>query len=147
MLKGSQYTILIPWLSPSLFTDKPLPDHMVDGKKLGFMKLEAVFKYFISIGAKNWIGVDSDNNVTCKMKGSKNKLNYLDFLSLLQVDSNINLNQNKWFKSFKESNIIIKDTPFTIKTNDNKRVLVFNNGILTSTKNITVLVPKYNIDQ
>ena len=49
------------------------------------------------------------------------------------------INQNKGYKSFKESNIIVKDTPFTIKTNNNKRVLIFNNNILTTTKNITVV--------
>ena len=33
----------------SIFTDKPLPDHLIDSKKIGFMKLEAVFEYFISL--------------------------------------------------------------------------------------------------
>ena len=73
------------------------------------------------------------------MKGNKIKLTYLDFLLLLQLDSNFVINQNKWYKSFKESNIIVKDTPFTIKTNNNKRVLIFNNNVLTTTKNITVV--------
>ena len=73
------------------------------------MKLEAVFVYFISIGAKNWIGVDSSGSTTCKMKGSKTKLNYLDFLKLLQINSDFVINQNKWYKSFKESSVIIKD--------------------------------------
>ena len=58
----------------SLFTDQPLPESLIDSKKMGLMKLEAVFDRFISLGAKNWIGVDSLGNVTCKMKGSKVKL-------------------------------------------------------------------------
>ena len=123
----------------SLFTDQPLPESLIDSKKMGLMKLEAVFDRFISLGAKNWIGVDSLGNVTCKMKGSKVKLTYLDFLLLLQLDSNFVINQNKWYKSFKESNVIIKDTPFTIKKNNNKRVLIFNNNVLTATVNITVV--------
>lgn len=122
----------------SLFTNKPLPNEVVDPKKLGLMKLEAVFKYFISIGAKNWIGIDTSGNTTCKMKGSKIKLTYLDFLLLLQVDTDLKIYQNKWYKSFKESNVIIKNSPFTIKTNNNKRNLVINNGIMTNTNNITV---------
>ena len=102
------------------------------------MKLEAVFKYFISVGAKNWIGIDTSGNATCKMKGSKVKLTYLDFLLLLQDDTDFKIYQNKWYKSFKESNVIIKNSPFTIKTNNNKRNLVVNNGIMTNTNNITV---------
>ena len=122
----------------SLFTNKPLPNEVVDPKKMGLMKLEAVFQYFISIGAKNWIGIDTSGNTTCKMKGSKIKLTYLDFLLLLQVDTDLKIYQNKWYKSFKESNVIIKNSPFTIKTNNNKRNLVINNGIMTNTNNITV---------
>ena len=63
-----------------IFTDQPLPESVVDSKKLGFMKLEDVFCNFISIGAKNWIGVNSFGNVTCKMKGSKVKLFKLPFI-------------------------------------------------------------------
>nr|YP_010697878.1 hypothetical protein P1Q19_mgp20 [Fuscoporia viticola]WCF76839.1 hypothetical protein [Fuscoporia viticola] len=132
----------------SIFTNTPLSPELVDSKKLGYMKLEDVFSYFISIGAKNWIGINTDGQITCKMKGSKNKLNYLDFLSLLRVNTDLKINHSKWFKSFKKSNIIIKDSPFTIKYNNNKRELIFNNGLLVNTKNINVnLMAKYNSDQ
>ena len=122
----------------SIFTNKPLSDEFVDSKKLGFMKLEDKFCMFISIGAKNWLGVTDNGFVVCKMKGSKIKINYLDFLSLLPINSTKTVNQHKWFRSFINSNIIIKDTPFTIKANSNKRDLIFNNGVLVNTKNITV---------
>ena len=88
--------------------------------------------------AKNWIGVTDNGFVVCKMKGSKIKINYLDFLSLLLINSTKTVNQDKWFRSFINSNIIIKDTPFTIKSNNNKRELIINNGVLVNTKNITV---------
>ena len=39
----------------SLFTNKPLSADLVDSKKLGLMKLEAVFSNFVAIGAKSWL--------------------------------------------------------------------------------------------
>ena len=63
----------------SVFFDKPLDDSEVDNKKLGFMKLEAMYQYFASIGSKCWIGVTEDGSSTCKLKGSKYKISYLDF--------------------------------------------------------------------
>ena len=123
----------------SLFLNKPLPSNVIDDKKLGFLKLENVFSSFIAVGAKSWIGLNTDGSSTSKMKGNKNKLNYLNYLSLLKVEAIFEANQNKWYRSFKESTITIKNTPFTITTNSNKRELVFNNGVLIATKNITVL--------
>ena len=122
----------------SIFIDKPLPDHFVDSKELGYMKLEDVFVMFISIGAKNWIGITVNGVVVCKMKGSKIKINYLDFLYLLQTNNTKTVNQNKWFRSFNQSSIIIKDSPFTIKSNNNKRISIYNNGVLVYTKNISI---------
>ena len=123
----------------SLFLNKPLPSNVIDDKKLGFLKLENVFSSFIAVGAKSWIGVNPDGSIVSKMKGSKNKINYLDFLNLLQLNSSFKIDHDKWYRSFKDSSITIKKTPFTVTLNSNKRLLVFNNGVLISTKNITVI--------
>ena len=54
-------------------------------------------------------------------------------MELLQFNSDFKINHDKWFKSFKESSVTIIDTTFTVKTNNNKRILIFNNNILTNT--------------
>ena len=69
------------------------------------------------------------------MKGSKNKLNYLNYLSLLKVEAIFEANQYKWYRSFKNSTITIKNTPFTITTNNNKRELRTKEGRLSSSRN------------
>ena len=123
----------------SLFFDKPLPTHLCDDKKLGLLKLESVYTNFIATNAKSWLGVDSYGNSICKMKGSKNKLTYLDFLSLLQLNSTFKIYHDKWYRDFKNSTINIKDTPFSFKSNDNKRELIYNNNVMIDTKNKTVI--------
>jgi hypothetical protein len=40
----------------------------------------------------------------------------------------------KWFKNLEAGNIIIKNTVYNLKTNENKRTLVYNAGVATSTK-------------
>ena len=124
----------------SLFFSKPLPSNIIDSKKLGFLKLENVFSSFIAVGAKSWIGVNPDGSIVSKMKGSKNKINYLDFLNLLQLNSSFKIDHDKWYRSFKDSSITIKKTPFTVTLNSNKRLLVFKvtvKGVL-----VLFLVPK-----
>lgn len=117
----------------SIFTDKPLPAQLVDDKKLGLMKLESKYLFYASIGSKCWIGIDDKNKVTCKLKGFKDKISYLDFLYLMLDDKIITKTHNKWFRSFKNSSINIKNTTFNLKTNSKKRQLVLNNNVLIGT--------------
>lgn len=119
----------------SIIIDKPLPNELVDKKTLGLMKLESKYTFFSSIGSKTRIGVDSDNNITCKLKGFKHKISYLEFLSLLNFNSSLTLSQEKWFRSFKNSNILIKDSPYNLKSLDTRRIGFFNNNILVATTN------------
>lgn len=128
----------------SIVTLNNLDSREIHSTKLGFMKLESVFTNFVSIGPKSYIGVNADGSSICKLKGSKNKLNYLDFLSLLNEGSEMKLNHDKWFKHFGDSTISIKNTPFTLRANSNKRILVYSNGILIGTESIDI---KYNIDK
>ena len=85
----------------SIIIDKQLPDDLVDSKILGLMKLESKYTFFSSIGSKTWIGVDSDNNITCKLKGFKHKISYLEFLSLLNFNSSLTLNQENGLEALK----------------------------------------------
>ena len=101
---------------------------------MGYLKLEEKYKIFCSIGPKNWIGVFDNNHISCKLKGSKVKINYLDFLSLLSEGNTKTLNHVKWFKDFTNSCIIMKDTPHILKSTDNKRFSVKYNGVIIDTK-------------
>lgn len=103
------------------------------------MSLESVYENFISLGAKSYIGISTSGNITCKIKGYKTKLSYLDFLYLLQENSELNLNHDKWFKLFESSSIIVKNTPYNLKVNNNKKDLVFNNGVLIGTRHILII--------
>ena len=123
----------------SVFTDKPLDKTLVDSKKLGYLKLEDKYKFFCSIGPKNWIGVFDNNHISCKLKGSKVKINYLDFLSLLSEGNTKTLNHVKWFKDFTNSCIIMKDTPHILKSTDNKRFSVKYNGVIIGTKSFHII--------
>ena len=135
----SIYSIQIPWLSPSIFTDTPLPSELVHDKEMGLMKLEAKYSFYCSIGPKTWIGVDSAGKVTCKVKGFKYSLEYLQFLSLLRYENYLNLNQNKWHKDFEKSIVIMKDTPYILKSTDNKRENVFSNNMLVATRSFILI--------
>ena len=135
----SIYSIQIPWLSPSIFTDTPLPSELVHDKEMGLMKLEAKYSFYCSIGPKTWIGVTDSGEKTCKIKGYKYSLEYLQFLNLLQANSMINLSQNKWHKDFEMSAIIMKDTTYILKSTDNKRLAVFCNGVLIFTRNFILI--------
>ena len=102
----------------SNITNRPLSEELVHNSKLGLMKLESVYSFFISINAKSWIGIKLDGSTVCKLKGSKSKLSLLDFITMLSVDSSLTLNHEKWYKFFNNSTIRIKNTPFTLKSNN-----------------------------
>ena len=120
------------------FIDKPLPVELIDSKKLGFMKLESEYQFFCSIGPKCWIGVTESGDEVCKVKGSKYKIQYLDFINLLNEESSLNLNHTKWFKLFKDSTIRIKDTTYNLKSTCFKRVLVYQNRIRVIRVELTI---------
>ena len=90
---------------------------------------------------ETWIGVNHDNHTTCKIKGSKSKLTSLDFINLLSADNSININHVKWFRDFNSSTILMRDTPYVLKSTENKRINVICNGVLCGTKNILYTSP------
>ena len=123
----------------SIIVSDYLDDELVHPTKLGYMKLESEFSIFLSIGPKTYFGLSSnDGSTTCKLKGSKNKISFLEYLFLLQEDSHLKIFQEKWNKSFETSSIHIKNTPFTIRANNNKRLLIYSNGVLIGTANLII---------
>jgi DNA polymerase elongation subunit (family B) len=111
----------------SIFVDKTLPDLMV-GKEIGLWKLEAKIKEGVFIAPKVYGYITVDNNEIVKCKGFKNKLSFTELKSLLIKDNKLELNQVKWFKSLKDSNITIKNQLYTLIPTSNKRNLIYKNN-------------------
>ena len=121
----------------SLFTDKELDPKLI-GNELGQFKLEYVFKDAVFLAPKVYGGITVHNQEIVKVKGYKNHISFTELKSLLNKNSNISLIQNKWFKDLGNSSILIKDQIYTLTATDNKRELVYKNGVLIDTKNIII---------
>lgn len=63
-----------------------------------------------------------------KIKGLKHEVELTkdDFENLLIKESFLEKMQTKWFKSFKNSNIRVKEEMYTLRITDNKRKLIFH---------------------
>lgn len=68
----------------SAYYNKPLPDHLVDSKRLGAFKLEHVLDKFVAIGPKVYGGIDINGNEFTKTKGLKSKLSVSQLEDLLR---------------------------------------------------------------
>lgn len=122
----------------SAFINKPLPPHLVDNKKLGFMKLEQVLTKLVALGPKVYGGIDLDGNQFTKAKGLKTPVSLIELESLLNNDNSLVLNHDKWFSSLDKGTIAINPTTYDLKPTDTKRNLVYKNGILVGTSNKTI---------
>lgn len=111
----------------SIFINKPLAEDEIDGKVLGKMKLENIYKKFVALGAKVYGGLTIDGKKIIKIKGFKNSKDLtLDELEKLLVENtNIALTQQKWYRKINDNKIIIKDELYHLKPNNNKRELVY----------------------
>ena len=120
----------------SIFTDQPLPSHLVDDKKLGFMKLEYTLTDFVAIAPKVYGGVKVNGDSFTKVKGFKNSVSF-DQLKYLLNSSEVKLTlmHQKWISNISDSLIKIRDSEYNLKSNDNKRELVYDNNSLIATKN------------
>jgi hypothetical protein len=69
----------------SIYTNKPLPDHMISNTILGKMKLENILKKAIFLAPKMYYLETVDGKIVYKIKGLKHEveLNSNDFESLL----------------------------------------------------------------
>jgi len=112
------------------FFNKPLPQHLVDDKVLGKMKLENICKKAIFLAPKVYCLETIDGKVIYKVKGLSHdiNLNMKDFESLLYKESTLQKFQTKWTKNVSEGHIKVLEQIYTLKVTDNKRELVFNNN-------------------
>jgi len=138
----------------SAFTDRPLPNNLVSNTELGKMKLVSVNSKAVFLAPKVYALRDINGKETIKIKGLTkegtiiNNITIDTLESLLIKDSVIEAQQNKWFKSIKDSNITIKESLYSLKVTGNKRELIYENGKLTNTKPLIIntLTDSNNVD-
>lgn len=124
----------------SIDLNKPLPVEYI-GKDLGKMKLEHIWKNVVYLSSKCYIGIDKEQNVYRKLKGVKvntsqfkeNPIELEDLKKLLYKNNELKFYQERWYKSHQNTNIEIKEIPFTISSNNNKRISIMKNDIRTYT--------------
>lgn len=114
----------------SIYINKQLPNELVSNIELGKMKLEHVIDKAIFLAPKVYGFMTKDQEII-KIKGLKqetiNKLSLCSLEELLYKNVSIDLNQEKWFKNYREGTITIKEQLYNLKITDNKRILVYNN--------------------
>lgn len=102
------------------------------------MRLESILSKFVSLGPKVYGGKTIDGLEFTKVKGLKNPPSVVELESKLNINSSdLEINQEKWFRSPQEGHILIKDSPYNINITSTKRIPVFNDeGKLIDTQNI-----------
>ena len=118
----------------SIYTDSKLNDNFI-GKELGQMKLEYIFKDCVFICPKVYGGITENNEEITKIKGFKNAIDFNQMKSLLKINENIQLNQDKWYKSLSKGEISVKNSIYSLIATENKRKFILdNNNNIISTK-------------
>ena len=112
----------------SAYTNKPLPNHLISDTKLGLFKLERICKNAVFLAPKVYGLVEENGNEIIKVKGLNSKslsnINITDLKALLIKDSNMEFNQDKWFKHMEKGEITINNQIYTLKVTANKRKLI-----------------------
>jgi len=126
----------------SLYFDGPIPDSFISPTILGKLKLEGIYDQAVFLAPKVY-ALQNQDGLIVKIKGLskeailKNNINMEALTALLAKDSNIQVNQNKWFRSLSEGTISILDQTYNLKITGNKRELIYNSeGLLIGTKSL-----------
>ena len=121
----------------SLVIDGELSPRFIHDKILGQFSLDFIYNDFLAVGPKVYGGTGHDSNGNydefVKIKGFRNEYSFNDFKSLLNIDSSIELNQDKWFKDISTGSIDIINQPYLLSPTDNKRKFVVENGMIVDT--------------
>jgi len=118
----------------SLYFDGPLPSKYISNTELGKLKLEGVWDKALFLAPKVY---GLKNNLAeleiIKIKGlnkesiCKNNISLELLVELLEKDSKLEFEQDKWYKNLDVANILIKNELYTLKATNNKRELIYNN--------------------
>jgi len=115
----------------SLYFDGPIPDSFISPTILGKLKLEGVYDSAVFLAPKVY-ALKNQDGLIVKIKGlSKeaivvNNINIDSLDALLIKDSNIPINQPKWFRSLSEGTINILNQTYNLKVTGNKRELIYS---------------------
>lgn len=124
----------------SVYIDSPL-DELLIGSNIGLMKLEYICDDAIFLAPKVY-SLKTDNNEIMKIKGltseSISKISFEDLLELINKNSKLEKQQEKWYKDISSGKISIKDQIYTLKVTGNKRELIYDNNKLINTKPIRI---------
>jgi len=116
----------------SLYFDGFLPSKYISNTELGKLKLEGVWDKAIFLAPKVY-GLKNNNEEIIKIKGlnkesiCKNNISLELLVELLEKDSKLEFEQDKWYKNLDVANILIKNELYTLKATNNKRELIYNN--------------------
>jgi hypothetical protein len=121
----------------SIYTDSEIDSTMIDDKILGKLKLEHICKKAIFLAPKVYCLLTESDEFIHKVKGLSHDINltFEDFENLLVKDVLIEKTQTKWFRKLSEGKINLLNELYTLKVNDNKRELIYDeNNKLVGTK-------------
>lgn len=96
---------------------------------LGGLKLEAIFSEFITLVPKVYGCLTLDNKFRVKVKGFKDKVEFERLKYILLNQDKVIRTHDKWYRSIKDGTINIKNNPYTLELNENKRKLDIKNLI------------------
>jgi len=119
----------------SIFTDIKLSDKFINNK-LGGLKLEYILNDAVFLGPKVYSGIMEDGKELSKVKGYSKAVSFNDLKQLLLKDKTLTLNHDKWFRSFAEGTIQIKETLYNLVISKNKRQIIYKNNKFVNTKPI-----------
>lgn len=143
----------------SIVTNLP-PDKLLElfpgiiGPEIGQLKLEQEIEKAVFLSPKCYLLENNKGEKIIKIKGLaqnklldsfKNELTLHSFVNLLFKDSNLLLKQEIWAKDRLTSSINIIEQCYDLKTNENKRELIYNDfGIVVDTRPYVLYeVPNY----
>lgn len=107
------------------------PEDIVNKDELGALKLENKINraiFLLAKPTKAYILETEDGDKIVKVKGLKSTkdITFDQFKSLLIKDSELDIQQEKWFKHLNEGSIEVLVHSYNIKLNGNKRDLIYN---------------------
>nr|YP_009693758.1 hypothetical protein [Inonotus obliquus]BBN21284.1 hypothetical protein [Inonotus obliquus] len=137
-VKNRDDLILLYTDTDSAYTIGKLPDDLVSSTELGKFKLEDSYYKFIGLAPKVYGTLNTEGVEKTKVKGFKDKVSLENLESLLVESSHNILNHEKWFKNMNKALISVKISPYDLKTNNNKRICIFEENKFSQTKNISV---------
>jgi hypothetical protein len=119
----------------SVIINRELNDTLV-GSELGKFKLEYTINRAVFLAPKVYGFITTDGEEIVKVKGVTQKslegLHVSELEQLLVKDSNMEFNQEKWFKNLLVGSIAVSDMAYQLKVTSNKRHALYHTYCLPS---------------